>query len=499
MANNEKIISKSVFEEAIKDILTELVNSTYEWEEYTPEQISNILEITDEQAMQLTKILNDQVVANNKLWSSSKTDAEIKNALIESNKYADELIGKISSISLEYVTTLPTSDIKSNVIYILQGTPNTLNVFNESTSSFVSVGDLNLDLSGYYTSTQVDNLLADKADDNTVVHADDIVADLTTTSGSTTLSTAGLQTELDKKIDKSAILSAVSATPNDNNVLSEKATKTELDKKIDKTSILTSYSDTATDDQVYSAKALNTELDKKANDDEVLKTTDIVTTIDKTSTDDKVPSASAIYNKSKNKITDLPNGTDIIAYADSISNETVADTVRIMNSPNSPYGAAGSDFYYTIYNITDDGYKRIVAYDIRKNDMYMIMKHSGTWGTWRKVCVTRVEDVPKTRIDLPNISPEFATGYIEFEVYNGVCYMGIFNLAFVNTPTDNLVVNIPGIPKRKNDGWHTITNVTSLKPLVLNIGLNGGSIEFYAVREVGTSYYGTFSYPVAES
>ena len=254
---DEKIISQSVFEEAIKDVLTELVNSTYSWEEYTPEQISDILEITDEQAMQLTKILNDQVVANNKLWSSSKTDAEIKNALIESNKYADELIGKISSISLEYVTTLPTSDIKSNVIYILQGTPNTLNVFNESTSSFVSVGDLNLDLSGYYTSTQVDNLLADKADDNTVVHADAIVADLTTTSGSTTLSTAGLQTELAKK----------------------------------------------------------------ANDDEVLKTTDISTTIDSTSTDTKVASAKATWDSlykicDTQVLVDANNPTSKICMAD---------------------------------------------------------------------------------------------------------------------------------------------------------------------------------------
>ena len=543
MANNEKIISQSVFEEAIKDVLTELVNSTYQWEEYTPEQISDILEITDEQAMQLTKILNDQVVANNKLWSSSKTDAEIKNALIESNKYADELIGKISSISLEYVTTLPTSDIKSNVIYILQGTPNTLNVFNESTSSFVSVGDLNLDLSGYYTSTQVDNLLADKADDNTVVHADDIVADLTTTSGTTTLSTAGLQTELDKK----------------------------------------------------------------ANDDEVLKTIDIATTIDSSTTDNKVASAKAVYDSaiknknmksytrveqlglsypctvqdiwmalpsystisvlneaSANYITDCPANYGIltiekvsearyrILYSQSngasvnitagiwqgqlkgtdgsgliwtpINNFTTTTIIdgtttdcftlkpgiysvangcsKAMNFPyddNTNY--SGTVMVFGSYNIPNEnkGYRRMIYMD-NKQRMAVASEWWGVFsGGWKHVGKSRVEDVPKTRIDLPNISPEFATGYIEFEVYNGVCYMAIFNLAFANASTGNLVVNIPGIPKRKNDGWHTISNVTSLKPLVLNIGLNGGSIEFYAAREIGASYYGTFSYLVAES
>ena len=153
------------------------------------------------------------------------------------------------------------------------------------------------------------------------------------------------------------------------------------------------------------------------------------------------------------------------------------------------------------YNIPSEnkGYRRMIYMD-NKQRMAVASEWWGVFsGGWKHVGKSKVADVPKTRIDLPNISPEFATGYIEFEVYNGVCYMAIFNLAFANTSTGNIVVNIPGIPKRKNDGWHTISNVTSLKPLVLNIGLNGGSIEFYTAREIGASYYGTFSYLVAES
>ena len=166
-------------------------------------------------------------------------------------------------------------------------------------------------------------------------------------------------------------------------------------------------------------------------------------------------------------------------------------------------------------------HKRKVLRDILGNYPCTIMYRCASWGVaadpadtylgsiknsdytggvvWKKLCTTKVADVPKTRIELPNISPEFTTGYIEFEVFNGVCYMALFNLTFVNTSTGNLVVNIPGIPKRKSDGWHTITNVVSLKSLVVNIGANGGAIEFYTAREVGTSYYGTFSYLVAES
>ena len=113
----------------------------------------------------------------------------------------------------------------------------------------------------------------------------------------------------------------------------------------------------------------------------------VVTTLGSSSTDTQVPSAKAVWNKSKNKIQRLLDGVDIIVYADSISNEMVTDTVRIMNATNSPYGVdnVNNDFHYTIYNINDDKYKRILAYDIRKNDMYMIVKNNNIWGTWAKL------------------------------------------------------------------------------------------------------------------
>lgn len=132
---------------------------------------------------------------------------------------------------------------------------------------------------------------------------------------------------------------------------------------------------------VWSSKKTSDEIAEKVGK------TDIATTIDGKSTDTQVPSAKAVWNKSKNKIQQLLDGTDIIVYADSISNEIVTDTVRIMNATNSPYGVdnVNNDFHYTIYNVNDDKYKRILAYDIRKNDMYMIMKNNNIWGTWAKL------------------------------------------------------------------------------------------------------------------
>ena len=218
-----KLTTDVLLKESIKSILTELVNSTYDWQEYTDSEISDILEISDAQALELSKIINDNVKANNKLWSSNKIDSELQNMIIEANKYSDELIGQISSISLEYVTVLPDTDIKSNVIYILQGTPNTLNVYNNSTSAFVTVGDLNIDLTNYYTKIEVDAELAKKANADEVLKPDAIVADLSVTSGSTTLSTAGLQTELDKVVKTADIKTMLDENSTNNDVYGGKA------------------------------------------------------------------------------------------------------------------------------------------------------------------------------------------------------------------------------------------------------------------------------------
>ena len=239
-----KLTTDVLLKESIKSILTELVNSTFEWQEYTDSEISDILEISDEQALELSKIINDNVKANNKLWSSNKIDSELQNMIIEANKYSDELIGQISSISLEYVTVLPDTDIKSNVIYILQGNPNTLNVYNNSTSAFVTVGDLNIDLTNYYTKSEVDAELAKKANNDEVLKPDAIVADLTTTSGSTTLSTAGLQTELDKVVKTADIKTTLDENSTNDDVYGGKAIFDAIHESI--SMILSSASDITT-------------------------------------------------------------------------------------------------------------------------------------------------------------------------------------------------------------------------------------------------------------
>ena len=436
-----KLTTDVLLKESIKAILTELVNSTYDWQEYTDSEISDILEISDEQALELSKIINDNVKANNKLWSSNKIDSELQNMIIEANKYSDELIGQISSISLEYVTVLPDTDIKSNVIYILQGTPNTLNVYNNSTSAFVTVGDLNIDLTNYYTKSEVDAELAKKANTDEVLKPDAIVADLTTTSGSTVLSTAGLQTELDKK----------------------------------------------------------------ANDDKVVKKTDITTTIGSTSTDSQVPGAKAIYDMflknekiirydltyissdSLNINLPKPGFYKISSPTKGVPEGNPKD-YTLVNIPwmdNDILMKFGWQLLFTP-RTTYFWVRRVWNY---KPDYVYTEGDYSVFNKWQKVAATSVPDVPKTIVTttVPSGVVAASSGlYIEYVVRNGWCNVNfMFNLT--SSTKISWVKIADGLPKPA---------LSNVNVILIN---EGGEIKRIATRiKTDRALYIAINDPISE-
>ena len=451
-----KLTTDVLLKESIKAILTELVNSTYDWQEYTDSEISDILEISDEQALELSKIINDNVKANNKLWSSNKIDSELQNMLIEANKYSDELIGQISSISLEYVTVLPDTDIKSNVIYILQGIPNTLNVYNNSTSAFVTVGDLNIDLTNYYTKSEVDAELAKKANADEVLKPDAIVSDLTTTSGSTVLSTAGLQTELDKK----------------------------------------------------------------ANDDKVVKKTDITTTIGSTSTDSQVPGAKAIYDMFlKNEKIMRYDHTYISSDSLNI-NLPKPGFYKISNPTKGvPEGNPKDYTLVNIPWIDNDilmkfGWQllftpRTSYFWVRrvwnyKPDYVYTEGDYSVFNKWQKVAATSVPDVPKTIVTttVPSGVVVASSGlYIEYVVRNGWCNVNfMFNLT--SSTKISWVKIADGLPKPalSNVNVILINEGGEIKRIATRIKTDGAL--YIAINDPISEenwWMGDVTYPVLES
>ena len=416
--------------------------------ELTKADIEALVNLTPEQITNLQSLIDDTSISTTHTNSSSHIYMAIQDAIAECKDDTLKQIAKKVSGSYKIANT--TADIVSaDYIYLLSnGTNYDLYVLVDGTAT--KVGDTNIDLSEYVKIT-------DLADYMKTSDADGKFATITTVDG---------------KVDKTDIV--------------DNLTSTDTDKPL----------------SANQGKVLKDEVDLKANDSDVVKKTDITTTIDKTSTDDKIPTAKAIYNKSKNKISEVLSGGDIIAYADAISNETITDTVRMMNATNSPYGVnqTNNDFYYTIYNIiTDYNFKRIVAYDIRENDMYMIMKNTGVWGTWKRVCTTSVADVPFTKLTLDSsvfTSVDNST-YISYSVRNGICTITCKGVGLVS----------PGVYFATRDIPHPVggyvTNILQVryedtvptKPVFLSA--EDGRLRIYSQSSTGP-FWGTLTYRVAE-
>ena len=309
-------------------------------------------------------------------------------------------------------------------------------------------------------------LLNDKKIKDEVLKPDAIVADLTTTSGSTTLSTAGLQTELDKKLDK--------------------------------TSILTAKDNSATDDQVYSAKAINTELGEYA------KTADLPTP----RTDEEILAIGKYQIKNYN--TDLKVNNTI---------EKLEDLLKLVPS--------GQTWYIPDFNIdqavTDYGFPEgarpwgtmIITnsisaghyiIELQSNTNYQFENRwvgetkNGVAGSnqpyqvkWQRLCTTSVADVPETKLTLNS----WVTGNIFYTVKNGICFVRVDGLTSATMSTHSQII-VSGLPKPMYNGvWHNIAaNSGSYGSMLVKV--NDETLINY-IGSDNVPYYGSFSYPVSES
>lgn len=440
---NEKIIAQDVFEQSIKDILTLLVNNTYNFTEYTDEEVGNLIDLDQTQIAELTAVISDSVVAKNKVFSSSHTTELIQKSVIESNEYADSLVANLSNIKLDIVDTLPdASTINKSTIYILKdstgGTNNTLNVWSDSTSAFVEVGKLDVNMDSYYTKTDVDTLLADKADDNTVVHQDDVVTDMTTTSGTTVLSTSGLKTELDKK----------------------------------------------------------------ANDDEVVKTADIKTTLDENSTNDEVYGGKAIFDAIHESISmTLSSASDITALLAKLKS-----LAPRKNAVIKLYDASGILFPVTgnyIGTVSVINRNEIIVICVNhwnsKHAYTFRVQNDDTSISLNKICTTSVLDVPETRIVFSantNYEGKATSIYSNYEVADGICYVLIY--AKCLAPTNSWISINDSLPRPKRFVFKSLSALANATDS-LNCTINKGGNMSLRGGTANGEYITTFSYHVAES
>lgn len=107
----------------------------------------------------------------------------------------DDLLAAIDTVHFEVVAALPTTDISTTTIYLLEtATPGLYDMYIYVNNEWIYIGQTNVDLSNYYTKTQTDTLL--NAKQNTLTF------DNAPTSGSVNpVKSGGIYTALEGKQD----------------------------------------------------------------------------------------------------------------------------------------------------------------------------------------------------------------------------------------------------------------------------------------------------------
>ena len=83
MADKKKIVTQDIFEKAIADVLQVVAENVYKNEEYTADEVDNMFDGTSEELAYYSSLINDNLVSENRLYSSKKITDEIAKAIIE--------------------------------------------------------------------------------------------------------------------------------------------------------------------------------------------------------------------------------------------------------------------------------------------------------------------------------------------------------------------------------------------------------------------------------
>ena len=454
---DEKIITSSVFEQGITEIMQDIANNLYEFEEYTEEAVADLMDLSEEEVAELTRVINDTTVALNKVYSNKKVEDLLSELEVTCNKYADEKIGGLANIHLAYVDSLPSLG-EDNTIYILKSTTggnDTLNLYN---NGWLSIGDFAVRLDNYYDKAEVDALLNDKANTNEVVSQNDVVSDMSSVSSSTVLSTAGLEVELNKKVNLDDMT-------------------TELDKKVDKDSIATVLDNTATDEQVPSAKAVY---------------------------------ESAIQDKNAKTYTDLSQlGLTAPVTVGEIFNALPSNSLLLLKCDDNANGITDVPLSCGILTIdkVNKGrfsimYKASLGGSVTNNFLYIgtLKGQDGTGLTWQKVCTTTVDDVSNTIVSTNNIVT--ASNGIIYSVSNGMCSLKfeVTNLSFTTDAFHSwLMVTDDILPISKMGVKFPLVCIPNGKTIVGTVDINDKILKIYGIIPSGTTgIFGSATYPVKE-
>ena len=176
--------------------------------------------------------VDDLHLASNSTFSSVKIDTLIKQCLQDSNEYTDRLVANLSRLELK-IATSESEITQPNTMYLYKPSGSTSYeqyVVIEGTK--VLLGTCDIDMADYYTITQTDAKFTLLTDFNNLKDAFDTLKEKV--GDTTKLNNATLMEEVQDKVDKADVVTALDDTVTDGQVASALLTKTELDNKADR-------------------------------------------------------------------------------------------------------------------------------------------------------------------------------------------------------------------------------------------------------------------------
>ena len=168
--------------------------------ELTKSDIEALINLSPEEISKLSDLISTEIRLD-KTFSSSDTYTRIQAAIDTAKEYTNNQLGK--AVKPAYKVVASTSEVtETGYFYLISNGTNYDMYVLSADGSVVSLGTSEVDLSNYYTKTEVDNDFLKKTD------ADGKFATITTVDG---------------KVDKTSIATAISSTPSVDKVASEKA------------------------------------------------------------------------------------------------------------------------------------------------------------------------------------------------------------------------------------------------------------------------------------
>ena len=210
---NKDMVTREVLEKASKDMLQEVSEHLYNYVPYTEDEIAEIFDLDETTAKSLSKVINDEYIAKNKVFSNEHTMELLNQNLAEANKFTAEQIANSGNLKRKIVTS--TSEVVDETILYLILTDSTNNIYTQYMlidGVVTSLSTTQINLSDYLLLSDFNAEIDKYAKKDSVVSQSDVVGDLTTLSSNQVLSTQGISDELDKKIDKTSITDTIDSS-----------------------------------------------------------------------------------------------------------------------------------------------------------------------------------------------------------------------------------------------------------------------------------------------